>query len=64
MIDVYAHSIEVVEAILTKRKKDLENSFRNFFDSYKGGKGDDFSAPLVPTEPKSPTNLGGYKKLE
>ena len=64
MRDTYEYALKKLEENIAIRRKQREEIVKKIYDTLKGGKGDDFSAPLVPTEPKSPTNLGGYKKLE
>ena len=57
-------NLQLIEENLAKRKKERAIIIKKIKDMLKGDRGDDFSAPIVPIEPKSPTILGGYKKLE
>lgn len=57
------YSLQKLEENIAICRKQREEIVKKIYDILKGGKGDDFSAPLIPVEPKSPTNLGGYKKL-
>ena len=57
-------NLQLIEENLAKRKKERALIIKRIKDMLKGDRGGDFSAPIVPVEPKSPMNLGGYKKLE
>lgn len=69
MDKVYSMSLQETEELLAQRKKQRLEEFarlKSLFDRGSDGQkpDDDLTSPKVPVNPKSPTVLGGRKKLE